>query len=178
MTKRAVTKKAFGLVEIIIAIAIFGTAMIATVAIAISSLRTVQDNELADTANSVMIGSMEYMKSPAVVPLLTNLPTGQRDFAFRVTGEVNPSNCTGSTGCQLQIVQTTSRTPITTCDSNSEFRVRLSELPNFIMCNQILVNQTDPGVFELRSIVVFFSSRNGMQRTELLGFRNTSGGST
>jgi len=171
-------KKAFGLVEIIVALAIFGTAMIATIAIAIGSLRTVQDNELADTANSVMIGSMEYMKSPAVVPVLNGLPSGQREFAFRVEGDVDPASCFGSE-CNLNIVRTNTVSEITECDEGSEYRVRLEELPNFLMCNQILVTQERPGVFELRSIVVFFSSnRSGTQRTELIGYRNTAGGVT
>lgn len=168
-------KKAFGLVEIIVAIAIFGTAMIATIALAIGSLRTVQDNELADTANSVMIGTMEYMKSPAVVPILVNLPTGQREFAFRVEGDIDPANCIRQ-DCNLTLVQTTNRSEITACDESSEYRVNLQELPNFVMCNQILVTQQSPGVFEMRSIVIFFSSKEGQQRTELIGYRNTTGG--
>lgn len=55
--------KAFGLVEALLALAVFGTTIIAATSVTIQSLRTIKDNELADFSNSVMVRSLELAKS-------------------------------------------------------------------------------------------------------------------
>lgn len=165
------SRNAFGLVEIIVAIAIFATAMIATVSLAIGSLRTVKDNELADTANAVMVGSMEYMKSPAAVPVLNQLTAGRREFAFSVSSEIDTENPNLTTLRQMDQADV-----INTCSDSSEYRVVLRDFPDFLVCNQILLQQAAGNSFEIRSIVYYQTSK-GISRNELIGYRNTGGSS-
>ncbi|MFQ5492621.1 MAG: hypothetical protein ACE5DX_00460 [Candidatus Dojkabacteria bacterium] len=167
--------KAFGLAEIIVALGIFGTAMIATVAIAVASLRTVKDNELADIANSVMIRSMEYMKSPAVVPDLLNLPAATNDVhSFKIMNDIDSQN-TEEGIVMGNVTSTGGIQPLDDCGQASAFKVNFVDLPNLVLCNQVLINENKDGTFEIRSIIVFGTSK-GLQSSELIGFRNTVGG--
>jgi type II secretory pathway pseudopilin PulG len=169
--------KAFGLAEIIVALGIFGTAMIATVAVAVSSLRTVKDNELSDLANSVVIRSIEYMKSPAVVDVLTNLEAGSSDHVFEITNPISSS----PDDQKLEVVEKTGEygtDNITTCGDtgvSARYRISITDQPNFVICNQIKVTDFGKSRFEIRSIVVYQTSK-GLQTTELIGYRNTTGG--
>lgn len=161
MKKKSI--KAFGLAEILIALAIFGVVMIAAIALNVRSLSTIKDNELSDLANSVMVRSVEYSKTPDF-SLLVEQTQGVTKTAFAITGDL--SNVNTST---LTLVQRTDVQKITTCDASSQFKVQISNTPNFDLCNQIIVEDVGNGNYSVTSVVVYKTSRS-TQRSEITTF--------
>lgn len=171
-------KKAFGLAEVVVAIAIFGVVMVITISMTVAALRTVKDNELSDLANSIMITSLEYAKSPAGFNAISGgtVATGSLR-SFKVNTSLYDPNNPNFTDFQLQEVNQTNR--ISTCNSNSRFLVKIassnspgtSELNNFRVCNQLLIQEASDQTVTITSVVVYtVSGRTTI--SELVGFKN------
>lgn len=164
-------QKAFGLVEIIVALGIFGTAIVTTIALTVNSYLAVKNNELADLANSVMVRSMEYFKSPSGIEILKNrqTPTAPKAF-FAVATDVSISDVNAG----LTFVQKTGAQQITTCDTGSEYKVDLIEVQgipsDFLMCNQVIAETQTDGSFLLKSIV-YYKRGDLLLNSQLIGYR-------
>lgn len=172
-------KKAFGLAEVIVAIGIFGTVMVVTVSMTVAALRTVKDNELADMANSVMVTSLEYVKSPAGFEAIqSTVPSTGALKTYKIkTSLYNPDN-PSFTDFQLETTTETNR--ITTCDDSSPFLVKIAEssptgaqasLNNFKVCNQILIQTASNQTVTITSVVVYVIS-DRVVVSELVGFKS------
>jgi len=174
--------KAFGLVEILVGLAIFSTAIIATVTIAVNSYKAVKNNELADLANSVMIRSVEYFKSPSSIGSLT--PAGSATSTAPVYYKLNVTISPETTGTDsLSFVRvTTNVQPLTECTESSEYRVNFSSTQNlesstFLLCNQIIVEPLTEGGYIIKSRIVYQTSK-GTETAEILGYRQPSSAQT
>ncbi len=166
-------QKAFGLVEIIVSLAVFGTAIIATMALTVNAYTTVKNNELGDLANSIMISSGEYFKSPNAKTILP--PAGSNgSFYYNLTTPINVNP--GST--QVSNLgfnrQTSTAAKINSCDTGSIYKVAFNDttgLPNnFIVCNQVIIQPQPDGSYKILSEVVYKTSK-GLDQSELIGYR-------
>jgi type II secretory pathway pseudopilin PulG len=166
-------QKAFGLVEIIISLAVFGTAIIATMSLTVRSYVTVKNNELGDLANSIMISSSEYFKSPNAKTILPAAGTSG-SFYFNLTSPININPGTQTVTNLSFNRQTQTSQKINTCDSGSAYKVAFTNttgLPNnFILCNQVIIQPQADGSYMILSEVVFNTSK-GLDQSELIGYR-------
>jgi len=163
--------RAFGLVEILVSLVIYGLAIIGVTALTISSYRTVKDNEIGDLANSLMVRGIEYLKSPNAVG---NLPAGTGDIVvFKI--DTGGSNQVGNPLAVFLPVSVpgadTDRINVDDCTSSSIFKINFAANINpYLMCNQIIVKKTSSKDYLIQSVVVFQLSR-GFEQNELIGFR-------
>lgn len=84
-------KEAWGLVEILIAMAIYAGAIIAITSLNSKNYYIIRENELADRANKLMLVASEYFKSPAqevqeIYLNTTNLPSEDSTNSFILKG--------------------------------------------------------------------------------------------
>lgn len=158
---------AFGLVEVLVALAIFGIAFIAATAVTISSLRTIKDNEIADFTNSLMVRTLEYSKSDAVD--YNTLTTGTLPRAFVVNGDVATN-----TNISFSPASDNNKLTADAC-AGSEYVLNISDpdFQNLEICNQIYVQYTTPAQNNLliTSVTVYTRGDNSKLVSELRGFR-------
>jgi hypothetical protein len=57
--------KAYGLVEILISMAIFAVAIISITSLNAKNFKQIKANEISDLSNKLMVSTLEYMKSPS-----------------------------------------------------------------------------------------------------------------
>lgn len=143
--------KAFGLLEVVVAIAISGITMIGLVSVSLNALRSIQRNELIDTGSGVMIRSLEIAKSPAefsinellsgasAASFVLDLDTSTNEFNLVPVGD--PSS------------------EIRTCQPGSEFQVT-DQLQVQIgnLCNQVIISRQSAlgdfvQTYEVKSII-------------------------
>ena len=167
--------KAFGLVEILVSLVIYGIAIIGVTALTISSYRTVKDNEIGDLANSLMVRGIEYFKSPNAI---ANLPINNGETRVFNLNTASP-NDVGNPAAQFIPVIVTSlpwagnptRINISDCTASSIFKITFASGVNpYTMCNQIIVQKTSTKDYLIQSVVVFQLSRR-FEQNELIGFR-------
>lgn len=162
--------KAFGLVESLLALAIFGTAIISATAVTIKALKTVRDNEMADFANSIMIRSLEYTKSSSVTNadfIHTTSPA-----MYRLTGDVTDLNAQ----IDIQYVGITQNNILdrNQCEGNPDYLVNLSsnpDLADLVICNQIIINNTQNGNYEITSRIIFQTGDSEFELNEITGYK-------
>ena len=58
-------KKAFGLLESLVAIAIFGVTIVMALSLIVKSLKIIKDNQISDDAAAVMVSALEYTRAPS-----------------------------------------------------------------------------------------------------------------
>lgn len=148
---------AFGLIEVLIAIAVSGVVMLGAVQVSARTLKQIKENELRDTASGVLLQSLEIARSPVDFRLTKLLgPSSQRKFRL--------GNIIGDTTQSLNLIETNYQGDVTTCSESAEIRLT-TEDPNFIICNLITVNDvttaTDKAkgikrVFEIKSDTAYF----------------------
>jgi prepilin-type N-terminal cleavage/methylation domain-containing protein len=145
--------KAFGLVEVLIAIAISGVIMLAVVNVAARGLRLVRENEIRDTASAVMLRSLEIARSPVDFNFNEIVPeTGRTSFTVNYEeGAVTLSE--ESFG---------DPNGITDCESGSRYQVDLAD--NLLICNQVIISLSNSRqidsttrelTYQVESVVVY-----------------------
>lgn len=153
-------KKGFGLLEVLVALVVFGTTMIVALALTVRSLKIIKENEQADLAAAFMVSSLEYAKAPIAVP--ANLPVG--------TYRVNLVND--------QIVELIRESSIldetTDCDSSAYQLDIDTDQADFIFCNMIIVeniNPIDPNSNRLITSRIVYNHTDTTVMRELKSFR-------
>jgi len=155
--------KAFGLLEAVVAIGVFGVTIIMGLALIVKSLRVIKENQISDQAASVMISSLEYVRSP-LQPADT-LVNGGYYSVIIVDGKVVGINEI------LGNALTDSN-----CDTGSDFYHDIDGDNSFgTFCNQISVEYVDPTQPEssdylIRSSIVYQVS-DGFKSRESVGFK-------
>lgn len=159
--------KAFGLLESIIAIGVFGVTIVVGLSLIVKSLAIIKDNQVSDQATSFMFTSLEYVRSPLVKPedlsqgsfYQVNLgPNGQ------VTGVTNMPSA-------LAIEANDSCNPTT-----NDFFVDVDGPDSSgIFCNQITVGYVNSGDstsdYVIKSIGVY-KVRDGYKYSEAVGYKS------
>ncbi|MBL8014840.1 MAG: prepilin-type N-terminal cleavage/methylation domain-containing protein [Candidatus Doudnabacteria bacterium] len=162
-------RKAFGLLEVLIVLAIAATTMLAATQIALDGFRSIKLNEVLDYANGLMLQALEIAKSPTDVEIVAGTQPTNFEASYRLT--------TNSAGKAVMSVVTTSTTPLTVanCSTSSPYFVD-ANIPNItdpIICLQLTVTQrTNFGqvYYEIRSRLVY--NLNGSQNErQIIGYR-------
>lgn len=161
------------MVEILVAIAVFGTAIVSATAFTIKSLRIVKDNELRDQATGIMVRTLEYVKSDAINSDVIGVPAGQTNTRyFAIEGDpANPN----SGVLKLDEKIGASATPLSEAncqDSNSVYYVDVNATKDtsFLLCNQIILTGTVGNNYQVTSTVVYKLS-DKYEISELNGFK-------
>ena len=159
--------KAFGLLESIIAIGVFGVTIVVGLSLIVKSLAIIKDNQVADQASAFVYSSLEYVRSPIVKP-----DTLTKGIFYKVN--------TGLQGQVTGITSTSSASEIeanSSCSSSSEFYIDIDGPDsNGTFCNQITVDYVNPldpanSDYIIRSIGVY-KIKDGYKLTESIGFKN------
>lgn len=152
--------KAFGLLESVVAIGVFGVTIIMGLSLIVKSLRVVKENQVSDQAAAVMISSLEYVRSPL-------LPSNSLKNGSYYSVDVD------SNGKVTGIIEEISTTElnVTNCDTSSKFFIDIDGDESFVtFCNQISVEYTnanapDTSDYLIKSRIVY-SVGGGVQIQE------------
>ena len=154
--------KAWGLVEILIAMTIFAVAIISITSLNARNYTIIKNNELADQANKVMISAVEYFKAPAanVQTFLTTNVTGTEAKSFWL--DVN-SNVIDASRNDLQFQWISSTTPedFANCTNSSAYKVTFKAadgtISAFLVCLKVDIKKQNNG-FQIVSYITYFLS--------------------
>jgi len=147
------TKKAFGLIEVLIAIAISGVVMLGAVSLSAEATKKLKQDEIADLASSVLIRSLEITRSPLACDNLGPLMTGSTDQFFTLNSDSLVTKvCNGQSTQEPYglIAATDNIGTISTCTGGGSYAVK--SLANVNICNQIEVEAcgSNPGSNDIR----------------------------
>jgi hypothetical protein len=146
------------------------------------NLKKFKENELRDTANGVLLQSLEIARSPIDLRLTKLMGTS-------LTKRFKLGSVIGGNG-NLQLIETTFAGGITTCDELSQIRITTTD-PNFVACNLITVTDVTSSadktkgvkrVFEIKSEIAYILSEKQFTdelityRTEIVGQSDNSVG--
>ncbi len=157
--------KAWGLVEIMISIGIFGVAIISITSLNARSFNKIKDNELTDQSNRIMISAAEYFKSPAqdVQDLLRTVPevsTPSVPAYFKLPSTVNnpfvidASNIESSNWRWEKVTSLPLPTTLGNCTAGSIYQIvfksaatadSASLTSGFLLCSQVVVEKRTYG---------------------------------
>lgn len=163
------SKNAFGLLEVLIVLAIAATTMIAATQIALNGYRAIKVNEILDYANGLMLQALEIAKSPTDVEVVGVSQPPNFNASYRLS-----ANASGKSVMSVVSTNIVNITP-TDCSTSSPYFVNVN-VPNVnepLVCLQLVVTQrTNFGViyYEIRSRMVY--NLDGQANTqELIGYR-------
>lgn len=174
-------KRAFGLIEVLVTIAISSILILGAISVAARSLKTVRGFELRDTTSGVLLRSQELARSPVDIQL-RNIVSEAKSGAEPSQGdslsfvlEIAPSQDIGFELVENQFPATQSG-KIENCNSGSSYELEVSE--NYFICNQILVDVeevvTTPDsteyMFRITSVIAY-EFDNQIITDELVNFR-------
>lgn len=140
--------KGFGLVEVLVAIAIVGTAMVLITSMSLRSMKVARKNELQNVAVEVADEAMDFLKEP--VPINTtmvgasNISDGNKHYFYleQNFGTGNPP--------ELQEIRASSALG-STCNDNpsNKFRIDWLAQEGIVVCRQIAIEavETQPGSY-------------------------------
>jgi len=174
--------KAFGLVESLVAMAVFGTAIIMITSLSAKSLRTVKENELADFANSIMVRSMEYVRSDQVDNASFNnynIDTFSGKIYFKITGDLSdPAALISAYAIDDDPLQQTAFernlaiNNLSNCDGSS-YKIDVTgntEWSKLIICNQLSLEKDASNNFIITSTVVY-KGLDDYKVTQMRGYK-------
>lgn len=157
MNYRNRKKLASGLIEMLIAMAIYGFAVIGITALNADNFRTIKDNELEDLANQHMIKSLEYFKAGTTGGPGT-IQQKIEDALADTTKNNNPLDTTVCFKVDSRLDSTTNYLTLTQVNESSlvcnlirdcppiyKMTADNEELKGFQFCNQIVVTKVNVG---------------------------------
>lgn len=152
--------KAFGLVEVLISIAISAVVLLGALSVSARAYIVVRENEVRDNTSNILLRSLEVARSPLDLGL--NSLTGRQTFRLNDTGS----------GFELQ--STGSDAPINSCTSQSNYLVVTPD-PALQICNQIIITPLTPTAtkrsYEVKSIAVYDFAGRTSEPEELTTYR-------
>ncbi|MBN2015742.1 hypothetical protein JW766_02825 [Candidatus Dojkabacteria bacterium] len=98
-----------GLVEVLVALAVVGTAMVIITQISLKTIKQARKNELQDVANQVAVEALDFMKQPGNITVETiggsspnlngglyrlDVANGKIEYSSSQQAELSTSNCT------------------------------------------------------------------------------------
>lgn len=163
-------KAGFGLIEILIVLAIIATTMLAATQISLNGIRAIKLDEVVDFANGMLLQGLELAKSPSTVRVFTLSGASNLNGSYRLQTASN-----GTT--ELRMV-TTTQTPLTLaqCTSSSAYFVNITGatgVTNPQVCLQLMITaRTNLGVnyYEIRTRLVYNLGGQTLER-EIYAYR-------
>jgi len=172
-SSNASRKKAFGLIEVIIGLAIIGGVLITATMVTVSASRQMKNNELSDEANQIMIDPIELLKAPIVSAstqpgkLLNSLLEGTSG-AYSVSGTVDDWN-----GIDFAF-QGNDTSPLSNCNTTSTYKVHFSDTQNqFNICLKIVVQHLNNNGFYFNSYIYYRDMNGSPNLSSFIGYRQS-----
>jgi Tfp pilus assembly protein FimT len=180
--------KASGLIEMLIAMAIFAVAIVAITALNAKNYQQIKTNEITDVANRIMVSNLEFMKAPTTTTNLGSSGQGIQELLESYLSSPSDIVCFKPTApldniTNFDVVQVTTPCSITTkinkCDtSNSAYKLTApssTALAGLWICNQIIVRM-DPiqRGYIINSVIVYQTPKSSPTDpvvNEIIGFR-------
>ncbi len=166
-------KKSFGLVEVLIAIAISGILMLGAVSVTAKGWRMVKKAELQDASSAILIRALELSRSPVSTIEISKLMANSSEKYFNLKLDDE----------KKFVLKEAVAGDINKCSQNSAYIVDLYKESNFIICNQIKVKKIEEEelienevqyTYEIKSKVVYeFAGQ--FESDELLTYRKEIG---
>lgn len=172
MFKKATTQ-GFGLIEVLVVLAIVATSMLAATQITFDGLRSIKLDEVVDYVNGSMLQALEIAKSPTSVEVVGTTAPANFDGSYRL--QITPDG----KGAMNRV--TTATTPLTlaNCSSSSPYFVNVQEsnaVQNPLVCLQLVVTQKQNlglNYYEVRSRIVYNLAGLTVEK-EIVGYRRNS----
>lgn len=142
------TQNAFGLLEVVISIAISGVILLGSMNVALKGLQVVRLNEIKDIANGILLRSLEFARSPSSDLNLTELiQNGANTYSFAINANplsTDPKKQASSD--LLKLISSANDPKITTCGdpSTADYLVAVGNKNDnapFQICNQIQIKK-------------------------------------
>jgi prepilin-type N-terminal cleavage/methylation domain-containing protein len=160
-------RRAFGLIEVLVAMAISAMVLLGAIAVSAKSLQVVKQNELKDMSSGILLRSLEISRSPAEFNLSEKQGSARQRY-YTVSLDENGN---------YDLIVVAGLGIMDNCNENSEFRVDLPD-EDVLICNQVEVTDiTKPADakifrnFEIRSIVIY-KFLNDNLTDELISYRS------
>ena len=168
--KKLAKIRGFGLMEVLIVLAIVAATMVAAMQVSIQSLRVIKQNEIGDYANSVMVKALEVAKSPSDV---------------QVSGTAQITNFQGSYQLQTQVGSPSvlwkvsdSVVPMTAnnCSNTSPYYTDISAVSNIgnpVVCLQLIIRNISGltgNAYEITSYLIYDIQDQQVERS-IIGYR-------
>ncbi|MBN1331615.1 hypothetical protein JW978_01880 [Candidatus Dojkabacteria bacterium] len=162
--------KGTGLVEVLVALAIFSLTMITVVSVTTTSLKRIKRDEVEDRAIGIQFRSLELAKSPVQNLGLEKMKNGDIEY---YTLEVAAN--------KIELKKVNGSTVISpgNCSTQSNYYVNLADygyedVGDNLICNQVTVEflgtQDDLDTYEVKSLLVY-NSAGKLEFNELVGYR-------
>ena len=162
---------AFGLVEVLIGLAITGGVLISITSVAVSAAQMVNNNEIGDYANNIMLMGIEYFKAPAQDPskppaiFLNAINDSVNTKVFKIqtlsTAQASSVSFTQVNGADVGA--------LSECSASDDFRV-VSASVSYIVCNKVVVSKEGNG-FLITSFVTYRTTNGELRSTKIIGYR-------
>lgn len=167
----------WGLVEILISMTIYAIAIITITSLNLKNYYIIRQNELSDRANKVMIGAIEYFKSPAKEvqdSLASALSTKGSTAYFVLNSGSKVIDVSNPTAIGWEV--TTNTASATSCSTSSvaNFKFKLNSTTvadNFLGCIYVRVTRESIG-YSIQAVLTFQKdSTSKLINSDLIGFR-------
>lgn len=169
-------KTAASLVEVLVVLAIIAVSMVFVAEMNVRALLIIRDNEIADTANGLLIKVLELAKSPTDVPAvdINGSPVSVFEGLYSVDNVA-----TVNSEAAVLIKQAVTGEGITTCTPDSAYWVDLSdyaaEVPSGEICMQVMVSEVAREISEqtvfLLEVKTVYNLSDGTYSNSLTGYR-------
>lgn len=174
-------KSGFGLIEVLVTIAISSILILGAMSVAARSLRTVRSFELRDTASGILLRSQELARSPLDIQLrdiVAQTKSGadpQVGESFDFVLEVSPDQ-EQTFALQNTNPPSTQSLKIEDCSESSAFQLEV--VTGVSICNQIIVSveeitttqESKEYLFKITSVIAY-EFDNTVVTDELVSFR-------
>lgn len=158
----------FGLLESIVAIAVFGVTIVIGLSLIAKSLGIIKENEVSDQAAAFMVASLEFTRSPLKDP--GELTVGNYYSILRDSNNEIINIVEEPSGVLLEDNESS-------CNDGSPFYLDIDGSDSGgVFCNQIRVEYVNPldatnSDFLIRSRIVY-KARDGYKWREIVGFKS------
>jgi hypothetical protein len=163
---------AFGLVEVLIGLAITGGVLISITSIAVSAAQMVKNNEIGDFANNLMLVGVEYFKAPAQdssKPPGSFLSTINNNAPTKIFKIQTIDLSRGIDSVSLATVSVIDVNPLSDCSIGNNFRVTIADT-KYIVCNKIVVEKEGSG-FIITSYITYRTMNGELRSAKIVGYR-------
>ncbi|MBN1915546.1 hypothetical protein JW796_00940 [Candidatus Dojkabacteria bacterium] len=158
-------KKAFSLAEVIISLGVASTTMVVAISMTSQSLRLAKENEIENTANEILVQTLELVKSPVPLNIIPSIGGNAAVSGLVGSYKINKTLPSGQEeGVGVASLESVSpfvdEISAGECTQGSEaYRLYKVDVPeiNVVMCNQIIFKQLldEDGTYSVVSVVVY-----------------------
>ena len=161
-------KKGFSLAEVVVSLGVTATVMVVAISLTSQSLRLTKENEIENTANEILIQSLEFVKSPVALNISSSVtgPNGESSLTGSYTiaqdqnlGGVTNGSEVGTSYLRPSTAATTEMNENSCIPGSAEHSLYKVDLQNStsVICNQVILTLVpgETNTYEIKSIVSY-----------------------